>query len=148
MGIAAGVLAILSVAQQRQQQRENKAWREYQVEQAQADARAARDASIVEAEQIRRLGAKQRSAAIASMAGSGIEASGQGTPLRITDEITAGAEHDAYQTILTGQSQFTRGMNNAYGMGIQAKQEYRASNYQQMTTLGQGMYQAYSGYQR
>ena len=148
MGWAMAVAAILQVAQQRQQQRETKAWQEYQIAQTQADAQAAREASVVEAENIRKLGSKQRAAAIAAMAGSGIETSGQGTPLKIQEEITQGAEHDAYQTILTGKSQSSRMMNQAYGMGIQSKQDYKASNYRQASTLMSGAYQAYSGYQR
>ena len=145
--IVAGVAALLSAGSQAQSSRQQAAWQNYQKSQAEADAQAEKEARIVEAENIRRLGEKQRKAATASLAASGLEASGQGTPLMINQSITAGAEHDAYQTILTGQSAYNRGMSQAQAYGIQAQQTASAGRINTATSL-LSAYGSYQGYTR
>lgn len=59
------------------------------------------DAAMAQAEKIRKAGAAQASRANAALAASGV-AVGEGTPVRINEEIYKNAEDDAYSTLLTG----------------------------------------------
>lgn len=59
------------------------------------------DAAVAQAEKIRKAGAAQASKANAAMAASGVSI-GEGTPIRINEEIYKNAEDDAYSTLLTG----------------------------------------------
>ncbi len=75
---------------------------------AQANAELARrqgaqdaDAAMAQAEKIRRAGRAQAAKANAALAASGV-AIGEGTPVRINEEIYKNAEDDAYSTLLTG----------------------------------------------
>ena len=102
--IGASVLAAGGAVYSGQQQ---KKMSNYQVAQAEADAEASQKAARVEAERIRKAGARQAAAANAAMAASGVE-TGEGTALRITSGITEDAEQDAYQTILNGVNSSNR----------------------------------------
>ncbi|MCS6037363.1 hypothetical protein LNQ52_20105 [Klebsiella pneumoniae subsp. pneumoniae] len=93
--IGASVLAAGGAVYSGQQQ---KKMSNYQAAQAEADAEASQKAARVEAERIRKAGARQAAAANAAMAASGVE-TGEGTALRITSGIAEDAEQDAYQTI-------------------------------------------------
>lgn len=73
----------------------------YQAAQAQADADATKSAALLEAKSIRAAGKKQRSAAIAAQAASGV-AIDSGTAEVINQEIDSGAEYDATMAILNG----------------------------------------------
>lgn len=75
---------------------------DYQNAQAQADANAAQGDAEVQAMQIRDAGKRQRSAAVAAQAASGVDI-GTGTAELINTEITKGAEQDAISTILSGR---------------------------------------------
>lgn len=85
----------ISQGNQRKQQAD------YQAAQAEADAQAAREQAGVDADRLRKAGQRQRSQAIAQLAGSGVDV-GSGTALKIDQEITRGAEQDAQTTLLTG----------------------------------------------
>ncbi|AXS56981.1 hypothetical protein [Klebsiella pneumoniae] len=102
--IGASVLAAGGAVYSGQQQ---KKMSNYQAAQAEADAEASQKAARVEAERIRKAGARQAAAANAAMAASGVE-TGEGTALRITSGITEDAEQDAYQTILNGVNSSNR----------------------------------------
>ena len=65
---------------------------------------AAQDAAVAQAEKIRKAGAAQAAQANAALAASGV-AVGEGTPLRINENIYQNAEDDAYNTLLTGKRQ-------------------------------------------
>lgn len=93
----------LSVLSQQKQARSEQAAANYQAQQADADAQAARSAAKVQAQKIRDAGKQQSSQANASLAASGVE-TGEGTALRITSGITGDAEQDAYTTILNGMN--------------------------------------------
>lgn len=75
----------------------------YQADQANADAEAARASARVQADRIRKAGREQAAQANAALAASGVE-TGEGTALRITSGITGDAEQDAYTTILNGMN--------------------------------------------
>lgn len=102
--IGASVLAAGGAVYSGQQQ---KKMSNYQAAQAEADADASQKAARVEAERIRKAGARQAAAANASLAASGVE-TGEGTALRITSGITEDSEQDAYQTILNGVNSSNR----------------------------------------
>ncbi|HHT0105326.1 TPA: hypothetical protein ACTXAP_004723 [Raoultella planticola] len=102
--IGASVLAAGGAVYSGQQQ---KKMSNYQAAQAEADAEASQKAARVEADRIRKAGARQAAAANAAMAASGVE-TGEGTALRITSGITEDAEQDAYQTILNGANSASR----------------------------------------
>lgn len=102
--IGASVLAAGGAVYSGQQQ---KKMSNYQAAQAEADAQASQKAARVEAERIRKAGARQAAAANAAAAASGVE-TGEGTALRITSGVTEDAEQDAYQTILNGANSSSR----------------------------------------
>lgn len=60
-----------------------------------------KDAAMAQAEKIRKAGAAQASQANAALAASGVSI-GEGTPVRINEDIYKGSESDAYNTLLTG----------------------------------------------
>lgn len=60
-----------------------------------------KDAAMAQAEKIRRAGRAQAAAANASLAASGV-AVGEGTALRINEQIYQDSESDAYTALLTG----------------------------------------------
>jgi hypothetical protein len=67
-----------------------------------------KDAAVAQAEKIRKAARAQAGAANASLAASGV-AIGDGTPVRINEQIYKDSEDDAYSTLLTG----TRRQNSA-----------------------------------
>lgn len=67
-----------------------------------------KDAAVAQAEKIRKAARAQAGAANASLAASGV-AIGEGTPIRINEQIYKDSEDDAYSTLLTG----TRRQNSA-----------------------------------
>lgn len=75
----------------------------YQAAQAQADADTARGEAAIQAGKIREAGRRQRSAAVAASAASGVSVS-DGTAELINYEIIKGAEDDALTTILSGNT--------------------------------------------
>lgn len=68
------------------------------------EGESAKDAAMAQAEKIRKAGAAQAAQANAALAASGV-AIGEGTPLRINENIYQNAEDDAYNTLLTGKRQ-------------------------------------------
>lgn len=60
-----------------------------------------KDAAVAQAEKIRKAARAQAGAAKAALAASGV-AIGEGTAVRINEQILEDAEKDAYSTILTG----------------------------------------------
>lgn len=102
--IGSSVLAASGAVMQGQQQKD---MADYQAAQTDADAHAAKTAAKVEAERIRKAGRRQAAQANAALAGSGVE-TGEGTALRITSDITEGAEHDAYMTVINGANTASR----------------------------------------
>ena len=97
--VASSVLAGGAAASGIQQQK----MANYQADQANADAEAARASARVQADRIRKAGREQAAQANAALAASGVE-TGEGTALRITSGITGDAEQDAYTTILNGMN--------------------------------------------
>lgn len=59
------------------------------------------DAAVAQAEKIRKAARATAGQANASMAAAGVSI-GEGTPVRITDQIYQNSESDAYSTLLTG----------------------------------------------
>lgn len=68
------------------------------------------DAAVAQAEKIRKAARAQAGAANAALAASGVSV-GDGTPIRINEQIYQDSEQDAYNTLLTG-SRAQRTANN------------------------------------
>lgn len=116
----------------------------YQNAQAKADAEAAQGEAKLRAQQIREAGKRQKSAATAASAASGVSVS-DGTAELINNQIDQGAEQDALTTILSGgntarrikaQGEFaktqgenarTAGYLSAMGVGMKAASGWRSS---------------------
>lgn len=95
--IAAGVSAggtILSAVQANETAETN-------AELARRQGEADKDAAVAQAEKIRKAARQQVGQANAAMAASGVSL-GEGTPVRINEQIYRDSEEDAYNTILTG----------------------------------------------
>lgn len=75
----------------------------YEQAQANADADAIEAAGLVEAKRVREIGKRQRGAARAALAGSGVNVD-MGTATDLQQEITAAAEQDAMTAILNGSN--------------------------------------------
>lgn len=106
MGIETAILiagAAVSAGSAISQGQQAKATGQYQAAQAAADANATRASAQLEAEQIRKAGQRQRSAAVASQAAAGVKVD-TGTAELINTEITQNAEQDALTTIQSGSS--------------------------------------------
>jgi hypothetical protein len=70
-------------------------------EMARREGNQQKDAAMAQAEKIRKAGRAATAQANASMAAAGV-AIGEGTPLRINEQINMDVEDDAYSTLLTG----------------------------------------------
>jgi len=70
-------------------------------EMARRQGEADKDAAVAQAEKIRKAARAQVGQANAALAASGISV-GEGTPVRINEQIYRDSEEDAYNTILTG----------------------------------------------
>lgn len=104
-------------AQSENQAQQSLAYGNYQKAQAEADAETARGEAALQAEQIRKAGQRQRSAAIAATAGSGVSIS-DGTAELINFEIMQGAEKDALTTILSGNTRARQIIAQGQGASI------------------------------
>lgn len=82
-------------------------YQEYQADQAEADARAEAGMAKVEAERIRKESKRERSAAIAALAASGVDVNSD-TALVIDQEISRGAEEDAALVMFGGADRVNR----------------------------------------
>lgn len=100
MMVASTAVSTIGSLQQGQQQKE---YANYQAAQANADAKAERDAAEVHADKIRKAAKLQAGEARAALAGSGVDV-GQGTPIDINSSIYKNAEEDAWTTILGGKA--------------------------------------------
>lgn len=139
--------AAISLLGQQQQGRAAQAAANYQAEQADADAQAARSAAKVQAQKIRDAGKQQAAQANASLAASGVE-TGEGTALRITSGITGNAEEDAYTTILNGVNSGNRLNAQAQADRISGNNARRAANIGSVGTVLQGGSSFYNGWRR
>lgn len=70
------------------------------------------DAAVAQAEKIRKAARAQTGAATAALAAAGVSV-GDGTPVRINEQINLDAENDAYSTLLTGARRQTSANNQA-----------------------------------
>lgn len=142
--IGASVLAAGGAVYSGQQQ---KKMSNYQAAQAEADAEASQKAARVEAERIRKAGARQAAAANAAMAASGVE-TGESTALRITSGIAEDAEQDAYQTILNGVNSSNRLQAQAQADRISGRNAATAGNISAGSSLLSAGGTAYSSWQK
>lgn len=125
MAWAALVGTILSAASKVQEGRNNKAWANYQAEQLAADQAANEGAARVHANNIISLGDRQRSAARAAAAASGVDV-GEGSPVLIDQTIGQNAQHDAFMTLLDAQNAGRRSLAEQQGLRIQGNQSQQA----------------------
>ena len=142
--IGASVLAAGGAVYSGQQQ---KKMSNYQAAQAEADAEASQKAARVEADRIRKAGARQAAAANASLAASGVE-TGEGTALRITSGITEDSEQDAYQTILNGANSASRLQAQAQADRITGSNAATAGNISAGSSLLSAGGTAYDGWKK
>ncbi|HBR2944223.1 hypothetical protein AB8R75_06620 [Klebsiella quasipneumoniae subsp. similipneumoniae] len=142
--IGASVLAAGGAVYSGQQQ---KKMSNYQAAQAEADAEASQKAARVEADRIRKAGARQAAAANAAMAASGVE-TGEGTALRITSGVTEDAEQDAYQTILNGANSASRLQAQAQADRITGSNAATAGNISAGSSLLSAGGTAYDGWKK
>ncbi|MDR4742710.1 hypothetical protein [Klebsiella pneumoniae] len=142
--IGASVLAAGGAVYSGQQQ---KKMSNYQAAQAEADAEASQKAARVEADRIRKAGARQAAAANAAMAASGVE-TGEGTALRITSGITEDSEQDAYQTILNGVNSSNRLQSQAQADRISGGNAATAGYFNVGSSLLSAGATAYSGWKK
>lgn len=147
MGWVAVAGAALSLLGSVKQGQSAQSMANYQAEQANADADAARAAGRVEADRIRKAGRQQASQANAALAASGVE-TGEGTALRITSDITGDAEQDAYTTIINGINTGARYNAQAQADRISGKNAAQASYINAGSSLLQGGSAAYSGWKK
>lgn len=108
MAVSTGVSIAGQLAQGRAQRQAANAQARAEELQAQQQLQAAQD----EALRIRKAGQRATGAARAALAGAGIDVN-SGTALTIEDDITASAESDAYNTLLTGERRSTALRNSA-----------------------------------
>lgn len=123
-----------------QQGNQAKAQADYQAEQAQADANAAASQAQVEAEQIRKATLKQRAAARAALADSGVNVD-VGTAELIQSDIQQQGEQDALTTILNGK-------NSASKLNSQADAFQMAGSNAQTAGYLRGVSSALSAFSR
>ncbi|WIO41585.1 hypothetical protein P2G42_16835 [Klebsiella electrica] len=140
--VASSVLAAGGAVYSGQQQ---KKMSNYQAAQAEADAQASQKAARVEADRIRKAGARQAAAANAAAAASGVE-TGEGTALRVTSGIAGDAEQDAFQIILTGNNQGARLNAQAQADRISGRNAATAGNISAGSSLLSAGGTAYSGW--
>lgn len=137
MSAASTAMSVVGSLQQGQQQ---KAYANYQAAQAEADAKAERDAAEVHADKIRKAAKLQAGEARAALAGSGVDV-GSGTPVDINSSIYANAEEDAWSAILGGKSKSNQLNAQAEGLRISGKNAESASY---MKAAGSALYGAAS----
>ncbi|EPQ7356663.1 hypothetical protein ACUV6R_000150 [Klebsiella pneumoniae] len=142
--VASSVLAAGGAVYSGQQQ---KKMSNYQAAQAEADAQASQKAARVEADRIRKAGARQAAAANAAAAASGVEA-GEGTALRVTSGIAGDAEQDAYQTILNGVNSSNRLQAQAQADRISGSNAATAGNISAGSSLLSTGGTAYDGWKK
>jgi hypothetical protein len=125
--VAATAVSTIGALKQGQQQKvQQKAYANYQAAQANADAKAERDAAEVHADKIRKAARLQASEARAALAGSGVDV-GAGTPVDINSNIYKNAEEDAWTTILGGKNKGASMDAQAQGLRISGKNAETAS---------------------
>lgn len=126
---------------------QQKAMGEYQADQASADANAERAAARVRADRIRRIAAGQAGSANTALAASGVEV-GEGTALRINEDIYRDAEEDAAMTIMNGNNSAARTMQGGVASRLMGNQAAQAGNLSAASTLIGGAYNGYTGWKR
>lgn len=92
------------------------------------------DAANAEAERIRAAARRQRAEAAAAYAGSGVSV-GEGSPLKIDQEIARGGELDALNTIISGGRESDTLSREAAAFGAQGRATRKAANMQAFGTL-------------
>lgn len=107
---------------------------EAQSDQAKLDADTAASAAVVQADRIRRLARNQASEANAALAASGVNV-GEGTAVRINEEIISNAEEDAALTIFNGRNQASRLNTDASNYRLAGSQARGAANSQSIGTV-------------
>lgn len=121
--IAAGVSAGGSIIQGQNA----KATADVNAELQRREGRQEEDAAIAQAAKIRKAGAAAASRANASLAASGV-AIGEGTAVRINEDIYQESESDAYSTLLTGSRRKQSAYNQA-GMTESEGRNARTAGY-------------------
>lgn len=89
---------------------------------ARREGEQVKDNAVAQAEKIRKAGQAAAGRANAALAGSGVSI-GEGTALRINEEIYRDSESDAYSTLLTG----TRRQRNAEDSALMSEYEGKAA---------------------
>lgn len=122
--------SVMSAVGAMQQSRAQAASAEYNAKVSDEQAKAARDAAAVEAEDRRRAGMDQRASAIAARGASGIALAG--TPLLVDEDILGRIELDAARTRHAGEAKAVQNENQA------RLDRFTASNYRAAGPLSAG----------
>jgi hypothetical protein len=117
--------AVVSAGSAIQSGRQQKAFANYQADQAEADAAAEKGAALVRAERIRSIARKTRGSARADLAAAGVSV-GEGTPLLIEEDIIKRGEEDALIGIDDAQDAASRLRAQASGLRMQGNQAQTA----------------------
>lgn len=123
-----------------QQGEQQKDWNNYQADQAAADSKADREISMLQAEKIRKLAKKQASEATAALAASGVDV-GEGTAVKINEEIIGNAEEDAVMTVFGGADRANRGLAESSAYRTKGKQAQNAGYLNAGSSLLSGGYE-------
>lgn len=106
----------------------------FAADQAAADAKAAAGAAQVEADRIRQAAKKQKTAAIAAAAASGVDVNSS-SAVKITEDIDQVAGEDAYLTLVGGSDAAARINQQAAADNIAASSARSAGRASQASTL-------------
>jgi hypothetical protein len=123
-----------------QQGEQQKDWNNYQADQAAADSKADRDIAMIQADKIRKLAKKQASEATAALAASGVDV-GEGTAVKINEEIIGNAEEDAVMTIFGGADRANRGLAESSAYRTRGQQAQNAGHLNAGSSLLSGGYE-------
>ena len=117
----------MAIQGQNTQARQAEANAQFANDQAAADAAAVKGAAEVEAERIRRAGKKQKSAAIAAAAASGVDVNST-SAVKIDEEIGKNVETDAFMTIANAGDQSARLRQGGQAAMIEGRAARSAAN--------------------
>lgn len=148
MGWGAGLMigsTLLSASGTQQAGRAQQAQLNYQAQQAEADARAEREYGQVQAQKIRKAGARQLAETRASFASSGVDVN-VGTPQTVNRAIMQDVEEDALNAILDSNRQADRLQAQAQGYRAGVTNVGNATRINTASTLLSGASQAYGNW--
>lgn len=145
--IVALIGAALGAASQMQSAKEQKDFREYQAQQDEADAQAAKAYAELNATAIRKRGRQQAKAADAALAASGVSLGSPGA-VNINQDIYATAEEEAQNAVTAGGYQAAKYGASAQASRIAGNQAMNAGYLNATSSLMSGYSSASQGWKK